>query len=99
MPARVRCLTHTLTLLLEEEIRDKACIDNVAEKCRRADELAKRDRSLRAAGLGAIQPLLRCVQRITQRATKFIRWLRNHLDSSRPNAEALARLTKIYATS
>lgn len=96
--ARFLCLAHNLMLLLEEKLRGEDGIGNVAEQSRRAAELAKRDRRLNAAGRGGILPVLRCVQRLTQRAVKFIRWLRNHLDSSRPWDEALARLAKVYAT-
>ncbi|HUF63036.1 MAG TPA: hypothetical protein VMN36_13245 [Verrucomicrobiales bacterium] len=40
-----------------------------------------------------------CLQRFTQRSVKFVRWLKNHLDSKRSWKEALARLDQIYARS
>jgi len=36
---------------------------------------------------------------LTQRTVKFIRWLKNHLDSTLSWAPALARLGKIYTRS
>jgi hypothetical protein len=41
--------------------------------------------------------LQKCIQHLTQRTVKFIRWLRNHLDSALSWAQALANLAKIYA--
>jgi hypothetical protein len=41
--------------------------------------------------------LHQCIQRLTQRTVKFIRWLKNHLDSERSWQRALASLAKIYA--
>lgn len=96
--ARFLCLTHNLMLLLEEQIRRDTGITNQAEERRRAAEVLKRDLRLRAEGQGGLHPMVRCVQRLTQRAVKFIRWLRHHLDSPRPWDQALARLAKIYAT-
>ena len=36
---------------------------------------------------------------LTQRTVKFIRWLKNHLDSKHSWTHALTRLAKIYARS
>jgi hypothetical protein len=48
--------------------------------------------------LGGLTDLQKAIQRLTQRTVKFIRWLKNHLDTTRTLTQALARLDKIYAT-
>jgi len=57
--------------------------------------------SVRVQNIGnTIAPVLQqCIQRLTQRTVKFIRWLKNHLDSKRSWQHSLARLVKIYARS
>lgn len=50
-------------------------------------------------GCDGLTDLQKTIQRLTQRTVKFIRWLKNHLDTTRSWPQALARLAKIYATS
>jgi hypothetical protein len=61
--------------------------------------LVKRDEHSKSQGCGGLPVLHQCIQRFTQRTVKFIRWLKNHLDSGRSWQHALARLVKIYARS
>lgn len=97
MQAHFLCAAHNLLLLLEHHIEKSEGISNLAEKRRRARrldevvaELAKRD-----ARLPELQ--LRVV-RITQRCSKFIRWIRNYLSDHRTSwSEALKSLERIYA--
>ncbi len=43
--------------------------------------------------------LRQSIQRLTQRAVKLIRWLKNHPDCKLSRAQALARLARTYAPS
>jgi hypothetical protein len=97
--ARLLCLTHNLMTLMEEQLFREAGIRNEAETKRKGKTLAKRDEQSRIRGGGGLTVLQQCIQRFTQRTVKFIRWLKNHLDSTLSWAHALARLTKIYARS
>jgi hypothetical protein len=97
--ARLLCLTHNLMTLMEEQIFRQAGIRNEAEIKRKAKTLAKRDEQSKRNGGGGLSVLQKCIQRLTQRTVKFIRWLKNHLDSRLSWARALARLAKIYARS
>ena len=85
--------------LMEEQIFQEAGIRNEAETKRKAQTLVKRDEDSKNKGRGGLSNLQKAIQRITQRTVKFIRWLKNHLDSKRTWAQALVRLAKIYATS
>jgi hypothetical protein len=95
--ARLLCLTHNLMTLMEEQIFTKAGLHNKAETKRKAKTLAKRDEQSKSNDGGGLTVLQKCIQRLTQRTVKFIRWLRNHLDSALSWAQALANLAKIYA--
>jgi hypothetical protein len=53
------------------------------ETKRKGKTLAKRDAQSRSNG-GGLTVIQQCIQRLTQRIVKFIRWLKNHLDSKRP---------------
>jgi hypothetical protein len=97
--ARLLCLTHNLMTLMEEQLFREAGIRNEAETKRKAKTLAKRAEQSQSRGGGGLTVLQQCIQRFTQRTVKFIRWLKNHLDSTLSWACALARLTKIYARS
>lgn len=97
--ARLLCLTHNLMTLLEEQILRETGIRNEAEIKRKTKTLAKRDEQSKSIGGGGLTVLQQCIQRLTQRTVKFIRWLKNHLDSTRSWTQALARLAKIYARS
>lgn len=97
--ARLLCLTHNLMTLMEEQLFREAGIRNEVETKRKGKTLAKRDEQSKSTGGGGLTVLQQCIQRLTQRTVKFIRWLKNHLDSTLSWAHALARLTKIYARS
>ena len=97
--ARLLCLTHNLMTLMEEQIFRETGIRNEAETKRKAQTLANRDEDSKRKGLGGLTDLQKAIQRLTQRTVKFIRWLKNHLDTTRTWTQALARLDKIYATS
>jgi hypothetical protein len=81
--------------LMEEQLFREAGIRNEAETKCKGKTLAKRDEQSQSRGGGGLTVLQQCIQRLTQRTVKFIRWLKNHLDSTL----SLARLTKIYARS
>jgi len=97
--ARLLCLTHNLMTLMEEKIFRETGIHNQAETKRKAKTLANRDEQSKSKGGDGLTVLQKSIQRLTQRTVKFIRWLKNHLDSTLSWAHALARLDKIYARS
>jgi hypothetical protein len=97
--ARLLCLTHNLMTLMEEMIFRETGIRNEAETKRKAQTLVDRDKDSKSKGCGGLTNLQKAIQRLTQRTVKFIRWLKNHLDTKRSWTQALARLAKIYATS
>jgi hypothetical protein len=97
--ARLLCLTHNLMTLMEEQIFRETGIRNEAETKRKAQTLVDRDEDSKIKGCGGLTILQKAIQRLTQRTVKFIRWLKNHLDTKRTWTQALARLARIYATS
>lgn len=97
--ARLLCLTHNLMTLMEEQIFREAGIRNETETKRKGMTLARRDALSKGNGGGGLTVLQQCIQRLTQRTVKFIRWLKNHLDSRHSWQHSLARLAKIYARS
>ena len=97
--ARLLCLTHNLMTLMEERIFRETGIRNEAETKRKAQTLIHRDEDSKSKGCGGLTDLQKAIQRLTQRTVKFIRWLKNHLDGTRPWLQSLARLAKIYASS
>ena len=97
--ARLLCLTHNLMTLMEGRIFRETGIRNEAETKRKAQTLVSRDEDSKSKGCGGLTDLQKAIQRLTQRTVKFIRWLKNHLDTKRTWTQALARLAKIYATS
>jgi hypothetical protein len=58
-----------------------------------------RNEESKTKGCGGLTVLQKAIQRLTQRTLKFIRWLKNHLDTKHTCTQALARLAKIYASS
>ena len=97
--ARLLCLTHNLMTLMEEQIFRQTGIRNEAEIQRKTKTLAKRDECSKGKGRSGLTVLQQGIQRLTQRTVKFIRWLKNHLDSTHSWAHCLAHLAKIYARS
>lgn len=97
MQALFLCCAHNLLLLLEHHIEKCEGISNVAEQRRRSQRLDKivSELAKRADRLPELQ--LRIV-RITQRSSKFIRWIRNYLsDHATSWSEALRSLERVYA--
>lgn len=70
--ARMLCLTHNLTTLMEQTIGKCCGLRNEVEFKRRENRQAEKSSPLSSARLA--------VQRLTQRTVRFIRWLRNHPD-------------------
>ena len=85
--------------LMEEWIFRETGIRNEAEIKRKAQTLVQRDQDSKSKGCGGLTDFQTAIQRLTQRTVKFIRWLKNHLGSTRSWPQALARLAKIYAIS
>jgi hypothetical protein len=81
--ASLLCLTHNLMTLMEEQIFREAGIRNETENKRKGKTLAKRNAQSKSNGGGGLTILQQCIQRLTQRTVKFIRWLKSHLDSER----------------
>jgi hypothetical protein len=98
--ARLLCLTHNLLTLMEEQIFRETGIRNEAETKRKAQTLINRVKSSKLKGYAGLKLFQKTIQRLIQRTVKYIRWLKNHLDTERSWPHALlARLVKIYATS
>jgi hypothetical protein len=95
--ARLLCLTHNLMTLMEGANYHEGRNPQQSRNTRKAKTLAKRDEQSKSHDGGGLTVLQKCIQRFTQRTVKFIRWLRNHLDSTLSWAQALANLAKIYA--
>jgi hypothetical protein len=87
--AGLLCLTHNLLTLLESEIASTEGIVNTPELRRKAKARA----ALVALTETSPSPL-----RFTVRTVKFIRWVRNHLDSPASWSNSLAHLARVYAT-
>lgn len=102
--AKLLCLTHNLTTLMEQEISKTHGIRNEAEyrrKAKRANEKSNEGISEGVSEKSQINSPPRSIvkhatERLTQRTVKFIRWLKNHLDLERDWEQAIARLAKIY---
>ena len=85
--------------LMEEKIHRETGVYNQAETKRKAKTLVKRDEQSKGKGVPGLTVLQKSFQRLTQRTVKFVRWLKNHLDSKLSWAHAVARLARIYARS
>jgi hypothetical protein len=95
--ARLLCLTHNLMLLMEHEIEQRNGVRNTAEierrKQRRESEREQAKKHKKPLPPGALE----CTERLTQRAVKFVRWLRNHMNLARDWNSAVASLAEIYS--
>lgn len=97
MQAKFLCAAHNLLLLLEYHIEKEEGIANLAERRRRSQRLDKVVSGLAKRGVRLPELQLRVV-RITQRCSKFIRWIRNYLSDHRTSwSDALKSLERIYA--
>lgn len=94
--AELMCLTHNLLMLFEGQIENREGIRNVAEWKRKAQTLEEVRQYVEENG-ASLPWIHSAIQRITQRSVKFIRWLRNHLDSDATWSRAMAALVRIYA--
>ena len=90
--AQLLCLTHNLLTLFEGDLEKQEGIRNEAEWERKANTLEE-TRHLEENG-HSLPWIYEAIQRITQRSVKFIRWLRNHLDTGASWSQAMAALTK-----
>jgi len=84
---------------MEEQIFRETGIRNEADTKRKAETLVARDQDSKSKGCGGLTDLQKAIQRLTQRTVKFIRWLKNHLNTKRSWTQPQAHLAKIYATS
>jgi hypothetical protein len=96
MQGQFLCLAHNLLTIYEEYLKKTHGITNEAEIARRAKRIVKLEASLAGKSL-ALPPILRTIQRMTQRSLKFIRWIRCHLSATGSHDEALAILRGNYA--
>jgi hypothetical protein len=80
-------------------IERRSPVRNQSELRRKTKRNAERDEQSRERGAEGLSFVHTCVQRITQRSVKFVRWLTNLLDSNRSWSEALTRLDQIYSGS
>lgn len=90
-------LTHNLLLIYEARLEREHGVSNDAEDQRRQERL----RELKAVARQVERPLttLRTtLRRATQRSVKFIRWLRQALRENIAEADAVPRLTQLYAS-
>lgn len=94
--AELMCLTHNLLTLFESELEKTEGIRNEAEWKRKAKTLEETREFLEENGF-TLPWIHEAIQRITQRSVKFIRWLRNHLDSAVSWSQAMTALVRIYA--
>lgn len=92
MQAQFICLTHNLTILLE----DALAIEDEKETSRaerRADEREAKAKEHQRS----FAPQYRNPQKRSQIAAKFIRWLRHCLAATLPMTEAIHALRRVYA--
>jgi GrpB-like predicted nucleotidyltransferase (UPF0157 family) len=72
-------------------------VKNTAELERRRKRRAKEKELAKKASKPQATGLLERTERLTQRAVKFVRWLRNHLNFQRDWHSAVASLAEIYS--
>lgn len=94
--AQLLCLTHNLLTLFEDDIENNEGIRNEAEWKRKAETLEETRLYLQENG-HSLPWVHQAIQRITQRSVKFIRWLRNYLDTGASWSQAMTALVRIYA--
>ena len=90
-------LTHNLLLLYEARLERAHGVSNVAEDQRRQERHQELKQATRRAG-NPLTTLRTGLRRATQRSVKFIRWLRQALRENLTEADALPRLTHLYAS-
>ncbi len=95
MQAQFICLTHNLMLILEKHLNQEG-IENRIEDNRRNKRLSK-TLSQNNFIKEDLPVFLSTSKRATQRSVKFIRWLRNSLDTNTSWRDALGPLRRIYA--
>lgn len=95
--ARLLCLTHNLMLLMEQEIEQRSGVKNTAELERRRKRREKETEHANKENKPQPPGLLERTERLTQRALKFVRWLRNHLNFERDWDSAVTSLAEIYS--
>ena len=90
-------LTHNLLLIYEARLEREHGLSNVAEDQRRQERQREVKRATRRAG-NQLTTLRTGLRRATQRSVKFLRWLRQALRENLAEADAVPRLTQLYAT-
>ena len=87
-------LTHNLLLLYETRLEKEHGVSNEAEDERRQQRVEQLKKSARRAGRELSSLRLRA-RRATQRAVKFVRWLRHALRENLAEGDAVPRLTAL----
>lgn len=90
-------LTHNLLLIYEARLEREHGVSNEAEDQRRPDRHREMKAVIRRAGR-QLTTLRTGLRRATQRSVKFIRWLRQALRENLTEADAVPRLTHLYAS-
>ena len=90
-------LTHNLLLRYEARLEREHDVSNEAEDQRRQARHQELKQASRRAG-SQLTTLRTGLRRATQRSVKFIRWLRHALRENLTEADALPRLTHLYAS-
>jgi hypothetical protein len=76
--------------LMEDQTDGDTSIRNEAEIERKAQTHDDRDKTLKSKGHDEITNLQKAIQRLTQRTVKFIRCLKNHLDTGEPKPKIIS---------
>jgi hypothetical protein len=90
-------LTHNLLLIYEARLERDHGVSNAAEDQRRQERQREMKQAARRAG-GQLTPLRTGLRRATQRSVKHLRWLRQALREKLTEADAVPRLTHLYAS-
>ena len=90
-------LTHNLLRIYEARLAREHGVENTAEDQRRQERHLETQRIARRAGT-PLTTLRRGLRQATQRSVKFIRWLRHALRENLAEADAVPRLTHLYAS-
>ena len=90
-------LTHNLLLIYEARLEREHGVNNDAEDQRRQERCRETKQAARRTGR-PLTTLRTGLRRATQRSVKFIRWLRQALRENLTEADAVPRLTHLYAS-
>lgn len=90
-------LTHNLLLIYEARLEREHGMRNAAEDQRRQERQREMKQAARQTG-NPLTTLRTGLRRATQRSVKFLRWLRHALREKLTEADAVPRLTHLYAS-